>query len=133
MFDESNQIGSEDEAAKWAHRRLSEKNKLNAADAKYIEEAFRAKLVSFDVHHAEDLPQSNNVTIPSTTEGRRSKRNPLSSPTVNKSVLMHPEPRRIRDRNHIRHVMKQACLVCGRRPSDAHHLRFAQSRALGRW
>jgi hypothetical protein len=28
--------------------------------------------------------------------------------------------------------MKQPCLVCGRRPSDPHHLRFAQSRALGR-
>ena len=131
MFDELNQIGSEDEATKWARRRLSEKNKLDAADAKYIEEAFRAKLLSFDVHHAEDLPQSN-ATIPGTTEGRRRKRNPPSSPTVNKSVLMHPEPRRIRDRDHIRHVTKQACLVCGRRPSDAHHLRFAQSRALGR-
>jgi hypothetical protein len=29
-------------------------------------------------------------------------------------------------------VAKQPCLVCGRRPADAHHLRFAQSRALGR-
>jgi hypothetical protein len=29
-------------------------------------------------------------------------------------------------------VMKQPCLVCGRRPSDPHHLRFAQWRALGR-
>ena len=29
------------------------------------------------------------------------------------------------------HVIKQPCLVCGRRPSDPHHLRFAQSRALG--
>jgi hypothetical protein len=132
MLDELNQIGSEDEATKWAHRRLSEKNKLNVADAKYIEEAFRTKLLSFDVHHAEGLPQSNNATIPSKTEGCRRKRNPPSSPTVNKSVLMHPEPRRIRDRDHIRHVMTQACLVCGRRPSDAHHLRFAQSRALGR-
>jgi hypothetical protein len=28
--------------------------------------------------------------------------------------------------------MKQPCLVCGRRPSDPHHLRFAQSQALGR-
>ena len=27
---------------------------------------------------------------------------------------------------------KQPCLICGRRPSDAHHLRFAQSQALGR-
>ena len=24
------------------------------------------------------------------------------------------------------------CLICGRRPSDAHHLRFSQPRALGR-
>ena len=51
---------------------------------------------------------------------------------INKSVLVFPEPRRVRDRDHIRHVIKQPCLVCGRRPSDPHHLRFAQSRALGR-
>jgi len=51
---------------------------------------------------------------------------------INKSVLVFPEPRRIRDRDHVRHVIKQPCLVCGRRPSDPHHLRFAQSRALGR-
>jgi hypothetical protein len=47
MLGELNQIGSEDEAAKWAHRRMQEKNKLNATDAKQIEEAFRAKLLSF--------------------------------------------------------------------------------------
>jgi hypothetical protein len=29
-------------------------------------------------------------------------------------------------------VAKESCLVCGRRPTDAHHLRFAQSPALGR-
>ena len=28
-------------------------------------------------------------------------------------------------------VTKQPCLVCGRQPCDAHHLRFAQSRGLG--
>jgi hypothetical protein len=46
-------------------------------------------------------------------------------------VLAFPEPRRVRDREHIRHIMKQPCLICGRRPSDPHHLRFAQLRALG--
>ena len=51
---------------------------------------------------------------------------------LEKSVLGIPEPRRIRDRDHIRHVIKQPCLICGRRPSDPHHLRFVQSRALGR-
>jgi hypothetical protein len=29
-------------------------------------------------------------------------------------------------------VEKQSCLICGRRPADAHHLRFTQHRALGR-
>jgi hypothetical protein len=51
---------------------------------------------------------------------------------IDKSLLVFPEPRRIRDRDHIRHIMKQACLICGRQPSDPHHLRFAQSQALGR-
>jgi hypothetical protein len=32
----------------------------------------------------------------------------------------------------VRYVAQQACLVCGRQPCDAHHLRFAQDRALGR-
>ena len=41
-------------------------------------------------------------------------------------------PRRRRDKIHRRFVSAQACIVCGRRPSDAHHLRFAQARALGR-
>jgi len=40
--------------------------------------------------------------------------------------------RRVRDREHVRYVTQQSCLICGRRPSDAHHLRFAQGRALSR-
>lgn len=43
-----------------------------------------------------------------------------------------PASRRIRDREHVKDVAKQPCLVCGRRPANAHHLRFAQSPALGR-
>jgi hypothetical protein len=42
------------------------------------------------------------------------------------------EPRRYRDRAHLEFVASQPCLLCGRQPSDAHHLRFAQARALGR-
>lgn len=50
---------------------------------------------------------------------------------VDKSVLAFPTSRRIRDRDHVKSVAKQPCLICGRRPADAHHLRFAQSRSLG--
>jgi hypothetical protein len=43
-----------------------------------------------------------------------------------------PEPRRVRDRDHVKSVAQHPCLICGRRPADAHHLRFAQRRALSR-
>ena len=141
MLGELNAIGSEDEAAKWAHRRLPDKNKLNAIDAKHIEEIFRAKLKAFAIHHAEGLPASEHgseaapavepVEPVTETDAPEPKRKPRGK-SVDKSVLSHPEPRRIRDRDHVRFVAQQACLICGRKPSDAHHLRFAQSRALGR-
>jgi hypothetical protein len=51
---------------------------------------------------------------------------------IDKSALALSEPRRYRDRAHLRFVSGQPCLLCGRRPSDAHHLRFVQPRALGR-
>ena len=39
---------------------------------------------------------------------------------------------RLRDKDHRKFVSTQPCVVCGRSPADAHHLRFAQPRALGR-
>ena len=50
---------------------------------------------------------------------------------IDKSVLTIAEPKRLRDKGHLRFVASQPCLVCGRQPSDPHHLRFAQPRALG--
>ncbi len=50
---------------------------------------------------------------------------------IDKSVLTIAEPKRLRDKDHLRFVASQPCLVCGRQPSDPHHLRFAQPRALG--
>jgi hypothetical protein len=51
---------------------------------------------------------------------------------VDKSALPLSEPRRYRDRAHLEFVASQPCLVCGRQPCDAHHLRFMQPQALGR-
>src|SRR4029078_6547252 len=56
---------------------------------------------------------------------------PAASEKIDKSSLPLPEPKRRRDKSHLRFVASQPCTVCGRRPSDAHHLRFAQPRALG--
>ena len=40
------------------------------------------------------------------------------------------EPKRIRCKEHLRFVASQPCLICGRSPSHAHHVRYAQSRGL---
>jgi hypothetical protein len=50
---------------------------------------------------------------------------------IDKSVLTLNEPKRHRDKYHLKYVTTQACLLCGRTPSDAHHLQFAQPRAIG--
>jgi len=116
-------LSSADEAALWARRRLVAKNQLSAADAGQVEEAFAAKLAVIPPNSAKADGSTTALTDQSLDE---------KTPQINKSVLEFPEPRRIRDRDHIRHVIEQPCLICGRRPSDPHHLRFVQSRALGR-
>jgi hypothetical protein len=50
---------------------------------------------------------------------------------IDKSLLTISEPRRHRDKIHLKFVASQPCLVCGRSPADAHHLRFTQPRAMG--
>jgi ERF superfamily len=57
---------------------------------------------------------------------------PTSGAPIDKSVLALNEPRRYRNRAHLEFVAAQPCLICERRPADAHHLRFAQPSALGR-
>jgi hypothetical protein len=50
---------------------------------------------------------------------------------IDKSQLVLSEPKRLRDKAHLKFVASQPCLICGRQPSDPHHLRFAQPRAIG--
>jgi hypothetical protein len=50
---------------------------------------------------------------------------------IDKSELTISEPKRHRCKEHLRFVAQQPCLICGRSPSHAHHIRFAQSRGLG--
>jgi DNA recombination protein Rad52 len=61
---------------------------------------------------------------PKEQSGRKAK--------IDKAELAMGEPRRIRDKEHLQYVASQSCLICGRAPSQAHHLRFAQARALSR-
>jgi hypothetical protein len=61
----------------------------------------------------------------------RSKARNRSGDGVDKALLAIAAPRRVRDKEHLKYVAQQACMVCGRRPGQAHHIRFIQLRALG--
>jgi hypothetical protein len=126
LMTELKDLNSDGEAANWVHRVLGAKNSLIAADAESIEQAFRERLAFFAL-------ANESQTVRETERGwsRRGKRRQRSA-AVDKSVLTLSAPRRIRDRDHVKFVAKQVCLICGRRPADAHHLRFVQSLALGR-
>ena len=140
LLAELSELGASDAAATWAHRCLVEKNRLVTADAQQIEDAFAARVATFATDVAEQAPTqplAERATTPQRLKPEASA-NPVRpvrkrrSEKIDKSVLAFPEPRRLRDRDHVRFVAKQPCLICGRQPSDAHHVRFAQSPALGR-
>ncbi len=65
------------------------------------------------------------------TEAEKTASSPPQPNRIDKSVLAIPEPKRLRDKAHLKHVASQPCLICGRQPADPHHLRFAQPRAIG--
>jgi hypothetical protein len=124
LIGEVNEIASGEQAAAWGLQALAAKNTLLTADAERVESAFQvqlSKLASDGAAEPSKRPPGQN------RDRKRSCRT-----AIDKTVPRLPTPRRIRDRDHVKSVAKQACLVCGRRPADPHHLRFAQSPALGR-
>jgi hypothetical protein len=128
-------ITSVDLAAAWAREALSAKNSLTAADAKLVEGAFERRLLEFpssdaaspsnDLYSVPQIAGPQGTAITESTDSGQAK-------GIDKSILTVSAPRRYRNREHLRYVAQQACLVCGRKPSDPHHLGFTQPRALGR-
>jgi hypothetical protein len=123
-------ITSADLAAGWAREALTAKNGLTGTDAKLVEDAFERRLSELPARADEDSsvariagPQ-DTVTTEGTDTGQ--------AKGIDKSVLAVAAPRRYRNREHLHYVAQQACLICGRNPSDPHHLGFTQPRALGR-
>jgi Rad52/22 family double-strand break repair protein len=72
----------------------------------------------------QDQAKTNAIAAPPTKVDRAPAK-------IDKSQLAIAEPKRLRDKAHLKFVASQPCLVCGRQPSDPHHLRFAQPRAIG--
>jgi hypothetical protein len=135
LLTELGAITSADLAAAWAREALTAKNSLTATDAKLVEDAFERKLLELPSSET-DAPSrdDSSVTPPAGLQETVSAKapDPDQAKGIDKSVLTVAVPRRYRNREHLRYVAHQACLICGRKPSDPHHLGFTQPRALGR-
>jgi hypothetical protein len=117
-------LTSPDELVSWAARTLPAKNALTVTDANALEAAFerhRQRIKPAD-------PQKEEQNIPPSAPGEGLAAGPASSEVA----LAIPKTPRRRDKRHLRFISAQPCLVCGRAPSDAHHVRFTEPRALGR-
>jgi hypothetical protein len=122
LLDEIQAFETEGELLQWAGDGLKRKNALLEGDARAIEAAYRERLdeIAPTSSTAEDL---NSIELVRPSEEAESRPAALAIPK---------EPARKRSKAHLLFVRGQPCLVCKQSPCDAHHLRFAQSRALGR-
>jgi hypothetical protein len=140
-------LQSEDEAAEWVHKNLPAKNALTAADADLVEASFRENLAAIELAVDEGQPSHDaygqfGQTTEQSSQGAAEEPFFGSTDAAAPSQIVLPgkaRRRRVtakairrRDKEHCKFVTTQPCVVCGRRPSEAHHIRFAQVRALGR-
>jgi hypothetical protein len=135
LLAELGNIASTDLAVTWAREALTNKNSLTAVDAKLVEDAFERRLSELTASKAalvSDDSSSVTQAAGSQPSVATEATDPGQAKGIDKSVLALASPRRYRNREHLRFVAQQACLVCGRKPSDPHHLRYTQPRALGR-
>jgi hypothetical protein len=138
------QLQSGDEAADWVHKNLAAKNTLITADADAVEAGFREKLATIEgasaarqerLHsaQAEDPEPPVGKLFVTTIEGAVTLAPPVTSDTASaRRRRVSAKTIRLRDKEHCKFVRTEPCVVCGRAPTEAHHIRFAQPCALGR-
>jgi hypothetical protein len=136
-------LQSADEAADWVHKNLAAKNTLIDADAEAVEAGFREKLAAIEVASAARQREANSQPAigavsplgqPLLTAMDAAAATPIVLPAGPSARRRRVAAKtiRLRDKEHCKFVASQPCIACGRTPSEAHHIRFAQPRALGR-
>jgi len=133
LIAEIKELKDGDDIALWAHRRLPAKNTLSADDARAVETACQAVLSALNLG-ADELEQ--HPSDPASTPPMDGSPVPVATNAgdQNADSMVTPLRKEMRRRNkaHLAFVSSQLCLVCRRSPCDAHHLKFAQPRSLGR-
>jgi hypothetical protein len=123
-----------DELALWAHRRLPAKNTLTGDDARAVETACQAVLDKLQApDDAEQIPNGERISGNLDPESENVVA-AITDSATGKGDMVTPIRKSVRRRSklHLALVAAQPCLVCQRSPCDAHHLKFAQPRSLGR-
>jgi hypothetical protein len=130
-------LKSADEAADWVHKNLPAKNTLTSDDADKVEASFRERLAT--IEGGQPSPASGHTFDSSSDEPSREQsaapdgsETPAPETRVVRRRRIAAKTIRLRDKEHCKFVAKQPCVVCGRTPAEAHHIRFAQPRALNR-
>ena len=138
-----NRLQSSDEAADWVHKNLAVKNTLTAADADRVEASFRDRVLTLEAGFAVTERQVDSAKDDGAEPGSEQAFPETMDASAAASIILPQEPAgrrrsvaakaiRLRDKEHCRYLTTLPCVVCGRTPAEAHHLRFAQPRALGR-
>jgi hypothetical protein len=81
---------------------------------------------------SESTQTASDKTAATPAAGLASNDDSVRTSLASQTAFLIAHPRRVRDKEHLVFVANQPCLLCGRTPSDAHHLRFAQPRAMSR-
>jgi hypothetical protein len=123
-------VTSTDMAETWAREAMTLKPSMTTDHAALVEDAFVEKLALAASATAESSDEAPAITSASVGANTVAPARPGDG--IDKSMLALPIPRRYRNKAHLRYVAQQPCLLCGRKPSDPHHLRYMQPRALGR-
>jgi hypothetical protein len=126
-------------AAAWAAQMLPSKSRLTTDDARAVEQAFEARFATRAEGLVDAPPAVPSMAPDAIGAGEDSSDTPDAEPQTTETTSS-PQLRsaslrktvRHRNKEHLKFLRTQPCLVCGRQPSDAHHLRFAQPQALGR-
>ena len=117
-------VASDEALALWAYRSLPLKNTLTPVDAQAVEAAYLAKLSSDPASQLE-ITEDHPAADPSANHDDQVPPQPALLAPMTKAV-------RRRSKAHLAFVASQPCLVCQASPCDAHHLKLARPRSLGR-
>jgi hypothetical protein len=144
-------LDSADAALAWAIRRIRVKALLASADASLVERAFqdRIRVLTPEVYTEGSQSKSGpggEQPQPTVADPRQSSDGAAALVGTDKPEESHDDGqsvrgaddlslaklRRSRNKDHLRFIAMQPCTVCVRQPCEAHHIRHAQPRALGR-